>query len=203
MQQNDHVILLHGRMPERIDGVLVADIPICNPNNERNWMGWTKKRLEEKGYLVICPIVPHEWMASYGEWKKELDALTIDEDTILVGLSAGGYVLLRYLEQSGKKVKKLILVAPCSTLEKTDPISLTMLPASFLNEFYTYEITGTAEQQIDRGITIFISDDRELMLKSLEFYKTIMHPKVIQLENFGHFSFLIPQFPELLQEILH
>ena len=36
------VILIYGRFSEKIDDVSIIDIPLCNPSNEGNWMGWTK-----------------------------------------------------------------------------------------------------------------------------------------------------------------
>jgi hypothetical protein len=90
-----NVILLHGRWPEKIDGKRISDIPECDSNNPKNWMGWTKVRLEEKGYSVTCPMVVNAYKATYHEWKQELDKIDIHENTILVGLSAGAYALLR------------------------------------------------------------------------------------------------------------
>lgn len=92
-QKQSKVVMLHGRWPERIEGRLIADIPLCDSNNEGNWMGWAKKRLEEKGFEVICPIIPDAWRAPYVSWKRVMDELGIDENTILVGLSAGGCCL--------------------------------------------------------------------------------------------------------------
>ena len=109
-----NVVLLHGIFPEKFDGVLIADIPSCDPNNDANWMGWTKRRLQEKGYVATCPVIVDVWNASWKQWKTELDKVTFDEDTVLVGLSGGAYALLRYLGESGKRVKKLILVAPAA-----------------------------------------------------------------------------------------
>ena len=68
-----NVILLYGRFPEKIDGVPIADIPECDPNNENNWMGWTKKELEKLDWKVTSPIIPKVWEAPYSEWEKALD----------------------------------------------------------------------------------------------------------------------------------
>lgn len=46
---NSNVVMLHGRWPERINGMLIADIPLCDSNNEGNWMGWTKKTVGSEG----------------------------------------------------------------------------------------------------------------------------------------------------------
>ena len=196
-KQKNNIVLLHGRWPEKINDTLIADIPLCNPNNEGNWMGWAKKNLEEKGYSVVCPIVKDVWKAPYVEWKKELDKVRVDENATLVGHSAGGYALLRYLGESGKRVKKVILIAPGAPGMKRDDSPL--LPHE--EEFYSYEITPKLRGQIKEGVAILVSDDADFILRAVEIYKNILEPKIIKLENLGHFSFLIKELPELLEEI--
>lgn len=127
--------MLHGRWPERIDGKLIADIPLCDSNNEENWMGWAKKCLEEKRYLVKCPVIANAWRAPYSDWKDRLNSSEIDEDTILVGLSAGGAACVRWLVETGTRIKKLILLAPGSKYTATDAD-----PLPSRHEFYDFEI---------------------------------------------------------------
>lgn len=198
MKQNSNIILLHGRFGEKIDGELIADIPLCDPNNEGNWMGWTKKRLEEKGYMVACPVVADVWKARYEEWKKILDQLTINEDTILVGLSAGGYVLLRWLSETGKRVRKVILVAPGSKNLSHDPNYVKM---PYEEEFYACEITSSLKGQIQEPVVIIVSEDDGVVGKTYQGYVTALNARVVTLKGRGHFSFLIPELPELLEEI--
>ncbi len=192
------IVLLHGRWPERIEGELIANIPLCNPNNPDNWMGWTKERLEKQGHTVICPVIPDAWKASYEEWKTHLDTLPIDENTILVGWSAGGYVLLRWLKETGKYVRKVILIAPSSECY-LEGIRREALPLE--HEFYSEKITPSLTSQFQKQMTILVSNDDKEILRSVAFYKETLGAEVIQLENLGHFSFLMPQLPELLAEI--
>jgi predicted alpha/beta hydrolase family esterase len=199
MKQKSNVILLHGRFSQRIEGKLIADIPLCNPNNEGNWMGWTKKRLEVQGYGVACPVVVDVWKARYEEWKEILDQIIIDEDTILVGLSAGGYALLRWLTETGKRVKKIILIAPGSKSIVHDSHRVKM---PYEDEFYACEITSGLKAQIEEQVIIIVSTDDEVIGRTYEGYVPLLDAKVITLENRGHFSFLIPELPELLEEIL-
>ncbi len=193
-----NVVLLHGRWPERIDGRLITDIPLCDPNNEGNWMGWTKEHLEKEGYTVTYPIIKDAWKASYEEWKEALDQLIINEDTILVGLSAGGYALLRWLSETGKSVKKVILVAP-SSKRYYDGIDRAKFP--YEEAFYACEITSALKAQIQERVVIMVSSDDEVIGQTYEEYLPILDARVITLENRGHFSFLLPELPELLEEI--
>ena len=192
-----NVVLLHGIFPERFDGVLIADIPLCDPNNEGNWMGWTKKRLQEKGYAVACPVIVDVWNASWQQWKAELDKLTIDEETIFVGLSAGGYALLRYLGESKRKVKKVILVAPGAPgFDREDGVRFP-----HQDDVYSYDITSQLKSSIQDQVVIFVSNDADFILKAVEVYQNLLDAKVVRLEDRGYFSFLIPEFPELFKEI--
>lgn len=161
-------------------------------------MGWTKKKLEENGYSVTCPIVADAWKASYAEWKEQLDTIEVNESSILVGLSAGGYALLRWLGETGKKVRKVILVAPSSKLILNDP-SREKLP--FEDEFYSYDMTPSLKSQIQEQAVIFVSNDYAGILRSVAFFKEILNARVVELEGLEHFSFLIPTVPELLEEI--
>ena len=43
--------------------------------------------------------------------------------------------------------------------------------------------------------------DADFILRAVEIYKNILDPKIIKLESLGHFSFLIKELPELLEEI--
>ena len=188
------VILLYGIFSEEI-----ANLPECNPNDDRNWMGWTKKELINRGHQVICPIVPKVWETpyKYSKWKKVLDEAGIDNDTILVGLSAGGVACMRYIAEETKIISKLILIAPAPYTEKEDHIANA-------DDFSDFHLDDNLKNQIKNGTTIFVSDDEPLsgILNAVKIYKKKLDAKVIQFEDRGHFSFLIKTFPELLQEIL-
>lgn len=188
-----NAILLHGRFSEKIDGKPVADIPECNPNNENNWMGWTKKELEKHGYHVVCPIVPKVWEATYSEWKKTLDTIGINSETILIGLSAGAGACVRYIIEENKNIEKLILIAPARHASQDSPDQT----------FYDFTITNDTRKQIRKGTTIFVSnDDWPGIIESAKMYEKELEAKVVWLKGRGHFSFLIKTFPELLEEIL-
>ena len=58
--------------------------------NKRNWIPWIKKRLEEKEIETFTPLMPKSWNPEYAEWKEEFEKLPLNEETILIGHSAGG-----------------------------------------------------------------------------------------------------------------
>lgn len=202
MNQNQtNVVMLHGMWPERFNGELIADISLCNPNNEGNWMGLTKMQLEKLGIEVTCPFIPDSWGSTYEQWEAELDKIQIDENTVLVGLSVGAYAILRYLGESKKEVRKVILVAPGGVVKEDDTEG--MFPNAV--EFTSFPIAPELKSQIKDGVVIFISDDEPYdgVQRAAEKYKDVLDAKVIQQKNMGHYSFLIGEFPELLEEIVN
>ncbi len=189
-----NAILLYGRFSEKIDGVPIVDIPECNPNNENNWMGWTKKKLEAEGWNVTCPIIPEVWKAPYSAWEKELDRVEMNEETVLVGLSQGAGAITKHIIEKKKIINKLILVAPARRASTDAPQ---------FAEFYNFHITPNVKKQIKNGVTIFVSnDDWTSILEALESYAQQLDAKVVRFKDRGHFSFLIKTFPELTIEIL-
>ncbi len=81
-----------------------------NPN--RYWYGWLGKELEKARYRVEIPSVPtinKEPIATL--LPKVLEQHTFDSNTLLVGHSAGGPLILSILEYIDVPIAKAILVA--------------------------------------------------------------------------------------------
>lgn len=195
--RTNKVILMYGRFSEKIEGVPIIDIPLCDPSNEGNWMGRTKKDLEEKGYEVYAPKITKVWEAPYSEWKKVIDEIGIDENTTLVGLSAGGAAVTRYISEGKMRIKKLILIAPARYSDGNDD------PCPTSKEFCNFRIENTVEKQIENGVTIFYDIEDPVIEEShIDIYKEELKANVVFVQGYGHFSFLIPTFPQLLKEII-
>jgi len=79
---------------------------------KRHWMSWLKNELDKRGIPTEIVSMPHPWEPVYEDAKKVFDKIDINEDTILIGHSAGCASLARYLGERKVRVKKLILVAP-------------------------------------------------------------------------------------------
>lgn len=181
----DLYLIVHG-CPQSADNII--------PHSKR-WMNWLEEKLKEKKLHAIAPDMPTPWEPTYEKWKKEFDTYPVTENTILIGHSCGGAFLVRWLLDTNKKVKKLILVAPARTSIYEDR----------RKNLYNFELPNDASKIADE-IVIFISNDSESMLQSFEIYKEALKPRVIHLENKGHFLIFTMgtnEFPELLEEILH
>lgn len=163
---------------------------------EKHWRLWIKEKLEERNVLVDIPLMPEPWKQDYKKWKEKFDKLNIDENSILIGQSCGAAFLVRWLGDTRKKIKKLILVAPWKIPHKENGGD---------KEFYEYKINKCVKSNVGE-ILIFTSDDEvEDGKKSVKLFEKDIGGKIIELKNHGHYTFnkmRTYEFPELLDEII-
>ncbi|MBP9699834.1 hypothetical protein KBD71_00970 [Candidatus Woesebacteria bacterium] len=92
-------------------------------------------------------------------------------------------------------VRKLILVAPAKVPETADDSR---------QDLYDFELPEEIPH-IAEEIVLFTSNDFPHHLQSLDLYKKALNPRIIELDNKGHFLFFqtkTNEFPELLEEAL-
>jgi len=166
------------------------------PENERHWKPWLKKELEKRDINVSNELYPKDWAPSYKEWKKIFEKNNIDENTILLGHSAGGGFLVRWLDETKRKVKKLILVSPGKSGKARNPARAGL---------YGEKTIKNISQFASEGIVIFTSDnDIPTHITGAKEYEKELPAKVIFLRDHGHFTkgdMGTEEFPELLNEI--
>lgn len=84
-------------------------------DSSENWFPWLKKELEQKGYKVWVPDLPNSEAPVLKDWLRVIfgNGWVFDEDSIIIGHSAGATLILRILEKLPKdiKINKAILVA--------------------------------------------------------------------------------------------
>ena len=103
---------------------------------------------------------------------------------------------MRWLLETNRKVKKLVLVAPAKIPATGDEDRMKL---------YDFELPSTPVSVADE-VVIFVSNDQPRMLQSFELYKQALNPKIIELKDKGHFTIFTmktSEFPELLTEILN
>jgi len=187
-----NVIVVHGSPSE--DRTREKDYVL---DSKKSWIGWIKKELEKKGVSCFCPQMPLPWNPKYSEWKKEFEKISIDENSVLVGHSAGGGFLVRWLGEEKKKVRKLILVSP-GKVGKSD-----RLKAFYGNKFYQ-----EVKELVKEKIVIYTSkDDLDYHIISAKEYAEEFKGSLVEFGNgYGHFTsktLVGKEFSELLNEILH
>lgn len=82
-------------------------------NSQGNWFPWLKTELENKGYEVFSPDLPHSDVPVLKDWLSAVKDFDFNDETLLVGHSSGATLILRILESlpADKKIFKAILVA--------------------------------------------------------------------------------------------
>nr|AQS33367.1 hypothetical protein [uncultured archaeon]AQS34148.1 hypothetical protein [uncultured archaeon] len=189
--KNSNAIIIHG-CPSSKEKALDGG----KRTFDKHWLPWTKKRLEEKGIKTSVPLMPEPWKPDYDDWKKEFEKNEINENTILIGHSCGSAFLVRWLGESGKKIKKLVLVAPAKKLPgmKKDKI-----------KFYDFETNKNIKNLVG-DIVIFVSDDESPGIKeSVELYEQELGVKAVELKGKGHYTLGdmgTEEFPELVEKIV-
>ncbi len=161
----------------------------------KHWMPWLVEELTKAGVETHLPEMPEPYAPDYEKWCAVFEQFSIDENTMLVGHSAGGGFLVRWLsEHKDTKVGKVALVAPW-----IDP-GHTWAPKMFEGL-----VIDEALAERTGGVTELISlDDEQDELDTLEILKSkIKGLQVIEFKDRGHFTGpLNRELPELLEVLL-
>ncbi len=186
-----NVVVVHGSPKE--DRTKEKDYV---PDSKKSWIAWIKKELDKKGINCVCPQMPTPWKPRYIEWKKELEKIKINKDSVLIGTSAGGGFLVRWLGETKTKIKKLILVSP-GKVGNSDR----------LKEFYGEIFYNNVKDLVNEKIVIYTSeDDYDYHTVGSEEYAKSFDGKFVKFgKGYGHFTsktLVGKDFPELLEEIL-
>ena len=99
--------ILHGCCDR--DEYYSADHP--SPSNH-HWIPWLQKQLLIKGYNCQTPDMPTPYKPVYEEWLSIFETLPVDEHATLIAHSCGCGFFLKWLNKSGARIDKLVLVAP-------------------------------------------------------------------------------------------
>lgn len=163
---------------------------------DKHWIPWIRTQLSRMKINVEVPLMPEPWYPDYEKFKEEFDKYNADQNTVLVGHSCGCSFLVRWLGETKKRVKKLILVAPWKIAHE---------PYVFTTTFYDYEIDSTIKDRVG-SVVIFTSNDEEADgKKSAKIFHRALGGKLIELKDKGHYileDMGTEEFPELLKEII-
>ncbi len=166
------------------------------PENLRHWKPWLKKKLEENRIQTSNDLYPEDWLPDYDKWKNVFEKNNINENTILVGHSAGTAFILRWLSESKQKVDKVILIAP--SIVKTEKYKR-------LSKLKDFEYDSNLKKLFNEIVVFYSDDDNEHIIESAKQIHSKLGGKLILLKGRGHFCFedmKTEEFPELLKNIL-
>lgn len=163
---------------------------------DKHWIPWIREQLEQRNVKVFTPLMPEPWRPYYANWKREFEKLDVDDESVLIGHSCGCAFLVRWLGETNRKIKKLILVAPWKIPFKKDGSD---------KDFYNYEINEDIKNNINEIVIFTSNDEAEDGKKSVVIFGKILEAKIIELKNKGHYTqgdMGTIEFPELLETIL-
>jgi len=190
--KNLNCIVIHGCPPNKEER-----INFKTRTYDKHWIQWLKKELSLKGIKLEIPIMLHPWKPDYDAFRKEFEKYSVSKDTVLIGHSCGCAFLVRWLGESKKNIKKLILVAPWKIPDKDNKLE---------SAFYNYPIDRTIKSRVKK-IVMFTSDNEaDNGRKSLKIFYNALGGEVIELKGRGHYilgHMGTVKFPELLKEIIN
>lgn len=184
-------IIIHGCPSSPEDNVIADDT-----HHTKHWMQWTAQQLREAGIPTETPVMPEPWSPNYERFAAAFEKQEINEDTILIGHSYGCAFLVRWLGETNKRIKKLILVAPWKVARLGD---------EGREAFYNYPIDEIIKDHVDE-IMLFTSDNEEEEGKqSLQMFHNALGGEIVLLPSHGHYTLEdmgSVEFPELVEVVL-
>ncbi len=191
VRQSMKCVLVHGcpaKPEDRVDVTKASD---------KHWIPWMREQMQKNKIRVFTPLMPEPWKPDYAAWKKEFEKIPVDENTVVVGHSCGGAFLVRWLGETQRKVKKLILLAGAK------------IPADDANEvirnLYDFDIDPRIRDNVGEIAVLISDDDEERHRKSAVLYAEALHGRLVKFKGKGHFLFKqmgTNALPELFDEIL-
>ncbi len=183
-------IILHGRPTK--EQYFRGDLPSLS---NMHWLPWLQSELVMKKVLAQTPELPEPYTPRYQDWKRIFEQFDIDENTHLVGHSAGAGFLVRWLSETGLHVGKVVLVAPW--LDPEGELDTGM---------YQFEIDHGLRERT-QGLEVFMSrDDEAEVHRSVELLRAKLPDlSVREFDGYGHFTLKdmeTEEFPELRDAVL-
>jgi len=161
-------------------------------NDKKGWKYWLQFVVEkEHDVMMQMPEFPHAHvlLMKYDEWEKIMDFQDINPDTTLIGHSAGGGFVLKYMARHPElKVRQIVLVAPWMDAENFQPFGF----------YKDADLSDRIVNQAQFGCDLMISDDDDSYILS-SFDKITKQMPGIHVHKFsGHGHFIDPTLPEIL-----
>ena len=184
-----NAIICHGVKSE--ESFAKLSIPTC----AEIWYPWLQQKLILAGIPTQCPSFTNSYLPvrSYTADAEIMRRQQIDDNTILIGHSCGGGLLVKYLtDNPGIKIAHLVLVAPW-----IDPLH------EFPTYFNNFEPDATIPQRVGRIDLIYSTDDHhgDRILKGCEKLQKLWPTMCVhKFTDRNHFSRdTVTQLPEIME----
>lgn len=162
--------------------------------NQDNWFPWLKMELKKKGIDAHVPDLPDSDFPDQNKWLKEALKFDYDNNTILVGHSAGAVLIMHLLKKV--KVKSAYLVSGFDNNLGIEDIN------ALFKEPFDFDII---KKHADKIIMIHSDNDSYISMDVAKGLQKKLDCGMIVFEGMDHLSNGTGnlQFPELLEMILN
>lgn len=163
--------------------------------HKANWFPWIDEKLVQIGVEVAIPPLPQPYFPVYETWKDVFECQKVDNETGLVGHSAGAEFILRWLSSNTSvSVERVVLVAPYHDYSEK------------YGDFSEYELDLSLPERIGRFTVInSLDDDEPIQRRTHDIVTAFPSANLIELDGYGHFrighNMTGPEFPTLLDEL--
>ncbi|RLG13644.1 MAG: leucine--tRNA ligase [Candidatus Nanohalarchaeota archaeon] len=164
---------------------------------------WTKKKLEEQGYEVVLEDMPDSYHPKMEKWMAFLEKYKnkIDEDTIIIGHSLGGFVAPYFAGKLEKTINALYLIAPASQMLDFNKYRKEWKgDIDCLEKIINHKIEWKKVKKNTGKITVYLSDN-DKWIPFIESKKFFQNAGIACKSMHNRNHFLSSEFPELLEEI--
>ncbi|MDO8584100.1 MAG: alpha/beta hydrolase [bacterium] len=178
-----------------------------HPNDA--WIPWLKRSLEDQGFTVMVPLMPHADVPVIAEWVGALSALVgqADEEVYFIGHSIGCQAIMRYLETlpDGVRIGGCVFVAGWVTLTLDD---FNAQEIAVAKPWLETPINAPRVRSRVKSITAIFSDnDKFVPLTDATLFEEQLGAKIIIEPEKGHFAsedgiFEVPVVLEAVAESL-
>ena len=160
------------------------------------WLPWVGEKLQEKGWKVTIPEMPHTKNPKLNEWMETLISLSPDENTVLIGHSLSNALILKYIEKPETNIKGAVMVAAWDWLmEDVKEFHQTLFETGF-----EYE---KIKQKHIPLVIINSTTDPWIDFERSKRMANKLNAQFIPIENAGHFMEKdgYTEFPQLISII--
>lgn len=176
----------------------------------KNWYPWLKKELEKLDYNVLVPDLPNSEKPDSEEWLKALNKYKdrINEKSIIIGHSLGCLAALQFIQETGKKISKLIFVAPIHPKMDWKKVEETHQPeqAKLIKKFVERPVNWSKIKSLVSSLVIYLSNDdpyipfrvKDLYAKDAQVTLRLFTGK----KHFNKKTANMTEFPEILSEVI-
>ncbi len=162
----------------------------------RHFFPWLRRELQALGYEVIAPDLPKANAPEYETWKQAVTTALgknkLNHSSLVIGVSAGGSFVARYLAEQKLSVANIIFIAP-GCIARTDDTERD----NALRKFYDFEFVPNIAREM---YVVYSTDDQERRISGAKKFIQELNAQPIILTGRGHFTQHdgVTDIPELL-----